>query len=189
MHRFSTWPNAAAWMVIVFCGPLLAANAAAQSTISFDPAAIEVLNSECSPDTFTVAIVIDDTDPEFQGFLLFVEFDPAVVEPVALLQGLLLQNAGFPVFFTWTNEGEGDDFIQLDVAILGGTADGPGELAQIRFQKIGVGVTPLDWIGITFRDEFNNPIDVVGQSGSAAILDCSVPVEPTSWGRIKSLLQ
>jgi hypothetical protein len=160
----------------------------AEPIIGFDPDPISVLHRECAPDTFSVAIVVDATPTPIQGFDVTLHFDPVVVTPVDVLEGALLTGSGSPTFFVWLNAGAVGDSVQINAAVLGGTVSGPGELAQIRFYKEMPGLSPLVWSKLDVRDDQNAPIAVTGDSGEVFIEGCSVPVEPTTWGRLKQTL-
>lgn len=165
------------------CG--LTAVALAEPTVGFDPAQITVLHRECSQDTFTVAVVVDATPTPVQGFEIIFRFDPAVIMPVEVIEGQLLQQSGFPTFFTWTNQAAVGDSVHIDAAVLGGTFQGPGELAQLRFEKLMPGFSDLTWWSLTFRDASNLPIPVLSTDGLVTIEACPVPRAPATWGEVK----
>jgi len=181
------WARTGALLVSLLLLHTLTNQAAAQpaAAVGFDPPFISVLNAPCSEDTFSVSVVIGDTPTPVQGFTFVFKFDPAVIEPVQVLEGSLLGGSPFPTFFVWLNAAAIGDSVQIDAAVLGGTFTGPGELAQIRFQKLYPTTTALTWTGLDFRDNQNLSIPVEGTSGFVEILPCPVPAQPSTWGRLK----
>jgi hypothetical protein len=188
MSRNPVRPGVHAACALACCLLLFAATLSSAQiipTVSFDPTPITVLHAPCSEDTFTVAVVIDDTPAPVQGFEFVFEFDPTVVEPVEVLEGGLLTGSGFPTFFVWLNQSAVGDSVKVNAAVLGGTFTGPGELVQIRFLKLWPATTPLDWRMLDFRDDQNLMIPVGSESGLVHIEPCPVAVEETTWGAVK----
>jgi hypothetical protein len=161
--------------------------------VSFDPLNGEFFMGEScppEPDTFSVAIVIDETPTPVKGFKFVFEFDATLMQPIDALPGELLIESGYPWFFSWTNAADtlvaDPDSVQIDAAVLGGTFVGPGVLGRIGFIMLDIGESDLAWRSLVFRDEDNYEITVGSVDGTVLIDVCPVPVTPTTWGHIKA---
>lgn len=149
-----------------FCGLLaMAVNGgvapASATTLTFDP----VDGAFAEGEQYTVQVVVDDV-ADLLGASLVVEFDPAVVMPLAVTAGGMLDDAGCGYFFDWINPDGFTNTVAVDLAFLGCTHTGGGALAQITFVGTGFGTSPLTLQDVDLRDGQNAPIAVDVAPGS-----------------------
>ncbi len=107
--------------------------------------------------------------------------NPVTVEPGALLAG-----SGCSWFFTWLNEPTpGVGHIDVDLAGLGCSVDGPGTIIHLQFTGVSPGSSPLACVSLLMRDSLNQTLDSTCVSGLLTY-EAAVPAEPTSWGLLKA---
>lgn len=116
-----------------------------------------------------VEVVVDEVQ-DLLGVSLILEFDPAVVTPVAVYPADSMNQAGCPLFFQWVNQGSFVNTIELDMALLGCTANVEGQLFTIEFAGVGNGTTALTMQDLELRDGNNDPISVESIGGSLTYL-------------------
>ena len=74
----------------------------------------------------------------------------------------------------------------MNGAVLGATVDGPGVLCTLTFKAIEVGTTPISVTHSDLRTGTNADISHTTQPATV-IVDKTIPVERTTWGRLKGL--
>jgi hypothetical protein len=152
------------------------------ATLSFSP----LNGSTTIGDTLTVQVTIDAVGPDdLQGFSFVLEFDPTVVSPASVGTGALVDSASCPNFFTWLNAAAVGDSIAVDVATLGCSVAGPGDLVELQFVGVNVGTSPLQWRSVTLRDSLNVNIPTTCVDGTIDV-QMAISVASRTWGRIKS---
>ncbi|RJR28242.1 MAG: hypothetical protein C4574_05210, partial [Candidatus Latescibacterota bacterium] len=104
---------------------------------------------------FQIEIAANDDVVGLMGYDVAVDFDDSYLEVLAVEEGALPADSGFPTFFRWMNPGCGCDSVFVNGAILGNTLDGPGALFTITFRAIRAGTTT---IGIR-RSDLRNGIN------------------------------
>lgn len=174
---FRGWPVVLVTL-LALCGPVLAAEAA---TLSFVPASTDL---NCRQEG-VVDLWIDGTAGDLRGFSIVVEFDPVVVEPVAVQVGPLLVDAPCPSFERWNNATAVGDSVWFDAASLGCSVSGPGPIARFRFLGLADGATPLQVRRATLRDGENQPIGWAALPGQL-VVSCPVGQADRSWSTLKA---
>jgi hypothetical protein len=134
--------------------------------------------------TLDVEIFIDENTLDLRGSSLEIDFDENVVAPVAVVAGSLVSGAACPYYLDWLNPGPGESTLQIDVANLGCSIDGPGAILKITFQGVLQGISPLECISLILRDGENH--EIVADCLPASIeYRCPVGVEERGWGMLK----
>lgn len=152
-------------MIPVAMAVLLLAGSATATTLSFTPDNPLFIG----PELQTVQVSVDDvTDLLAASFV--VGFDPAVVIPVAVSSGELIDDGPCPYFFQWMNPDGFTDTIEVDAAMLGCTTAGGGALLNITFAGVETGTSALTLIDVDFRDGQNNQMDVTLEVGAVSYL-------------------
>ncbi len=91
-----------------------------------------------------------------QGLSIPLGWDPAVVKPVSLVGGELLdRQTGVGVALA-PSPGT------VDVAVFGSALSGTGTVAQVRFEVLGAGDPGISLGEVTARDGRNQPVELVG---------------------------
>ena len=135
--------------------------------------------------TLEVEIHIDEYTLDLRGSSLEIDFDENVVEPIAIVAGSLVTGAACPFYLNWLNPGPGATTIQVDVANLGCSVDGPGAILKITFQGVNQGLSPLECISLILRDGDNHDIEADCVPASIEYR-CPVGVEESAWGMLKA---
>ena len=85
-------------------------------------------------------------------------FDPAVISPLAVLAGDLVNSAACGSFLQWLNQNPGENHLAIDLAMLGCSISGSGELVKIQFTGVANGLSPLTVNSVELRDGQNQII-------------------------------
>ena len=126
-------------------------------------------------------IFIDEYTLDLRGTSIEIDFDETIVVPIAVVAGSLVSGAACPFYLDWLNPGPGASTLQIDVANLGCSIDGPGAILKITFQGVLQGVSPLECLSLILRDGDNQ--DIVADCVPASIeYRCPVGVEDQGWG-------
>jgi hypothetical protein len=166
--------------------PVLLA-AAAGAALSFNP------SSQVVPaaGTGTVSVEVDAAAADLQGFSLVVQVDSTVVRPVAVQPGALLQALVPPCDHVvyWLDPPDSvssSTTVSFDGAGLGCSVDGPGAIADLEFECLREGISPVVFTAFDLRDSFNAGIPVT--STTFATIQCGeqISVRGESWGRVKA---
>ncbi len=136
-------------------------------------------------ETYTLEVLADPATTDLHGASLVLEFDAAILQPLAVTAGSLVTGAGCPHFFTWLNAGAPSDSIAVDLATLGCSVDGPGVLVQIVFEGAVQGISPVRLRSGILRDSQND--DIPFTSNEAEVdYRCPVADESVAWGAVKA---
>jgi hypothetical protein len=171
-----TVPAAAAVMLAALLLALPAFSVSADLSFECDPATCVF----SGPDTLDAYVLVDGTATDLRGFSLLLEYDPAIIIPVAVEPAGLLNEACFFSFFPNTASGT----VAVDAAGLGCSVDGPGRIVKIRFTGVAMGVSPLRCLNSILRNSLNQEIPHTCPEGSIEYAN-PIPVERTSWTRLK----
>jgi hypothetical protein len=176
-------------LVLVLCASTAALGV---PTIAFSPLHTQVdLMSY-----FFVDVSVNNEVLGITGYDFLIVFDEAIIQVDNVSEGGL--PAGYPgdTFFFWSDEGHpasvpvvtgGErNVLLIQGAILGGSVNGPGSLATIRFYAPTPGTSPLTFLVADLRDLNNNPIAATAVDGDVVVTP-GVAIEPASWGAIKAL--
>jgi len=136
-------------------------------------------------DEFDVDILVDAGFVDLMGYDISIVFNDSIIELIGVDEGPLPQSAAAPTFFWWTM-GSASDSVSVNGAVLGTTVDGPGILYTLKFKAIEVGTTPITVTYSDLRTGTNAGISHTTQSATV-IVDKTIPVEQTTWGRLKHL--
>jgi len=158
-----------------------APSAAAPIAVAVDPPT----SVFCCDDTLSVYVSVDANAVDLRGFSLTLEFNPAIVTPVAVLPGDLMTTAGCAFFLDWLNSTAVGDSISVDAATLGCSMVGPGRILELRFVGIAGGVSPLACRALSMRDSENNELDKICFSG-AITYEEPIGLEGRTWSVVKS---
>jgi len=134
-------------------------------------------------DEFGVDVLVDAGFVDLMGYDITIVFNSSIVELIGVTEGPLPQSAAAPTFFWWAAGGTADT-VAVSGAVLGTTVDGPGNLYTLTFKAKEVGTTQ---IAVTFSDIRTGTNTAIAHTTQSAtvIVDDSIPVEQTTWGRIK----
>ena len=115
--------------------------------LAIDPADTTVEIGEA----FDLDITVDANILLLQGYEVKIAFDPDTVSVDTVTQGALLPSGG-PTLFNW--QLLGTDTVHITDAVLGPGlfVDGPGVLATIRFEAIGLGSSAIHFAYSSLRD-------------------------------------
>ena len=137
------------------------------------------------PNTMVVDLTIDAAVVDLRGFSLTLSYDPAVLNPISVTAGSLVALAACGNSLYWIDPGTNDGSLEVDLALLGCSVDGPGSVLTIEFQGVGEGTTTLQCSTSIFRDSANAEIPV-----SCLPVDitysCPVPTALSTWGTLKA---
>jgi hypothetical protein len=136
-------------------------------------------------DQFEVDVLVDAGFVDLMGYDISIVFNSSLIELIGVDEGPLPQSAAAPTFFWWTM-GASTDSVAVNGAVLGTTVDGPGVLFTLRFKALEVGTTP---IAVTYSDLRTGTNEVITHTTQSAtvIVDKTIPVAQTTWGRLKHL--
>lgn len=124
---------------------------------------------------------------DLKGFQVVLSFDAAVLQALSSEKGSLLPAAATDAFFhSFLDNTVGSASVQLDAAVLNGSASGSGTLGTVRFRAIAIGTCPVSVSLVDFRDSANLT-STPSATGSIIRVFGPVPVLRSSWSRIKSL--
>jgi hypothetical protein len=134
---------------------------------------------------FSVDVSINSEVFGVTGYDLVIGFDEAIIRVNNVFEGSL--PSGYPgdTFFYWTDDDQPNE-LMIQGAMLGGSVNGPGSLARIRFYAPNPGTSPIDLVLVELRDINNYTIPVTCVGGDVVVTS-GVAVERTSWGQIKAL--
>ncbi len=123
---------------------------------------------------------------DFMGLSVEFQFDPSVIWPLAVFSGDTLDDTGCPYFLDWINTGSVVDTVEIDLALLGCSADVDGPMICLTFQGVAFGESPLTWLDVLVRDSENNSILVNWHDGMVSY-NSAVDVVPVNFGELKSI--
>lgn len=124
-----------------------------------------------------VDLWIDGGFSDLRGSSLVIEFDPLVLTPLVVTSGALLAYAACPDFVEWLNPGAGSGLIEVDLASLGCSVQGPGSILHMVFAGVGAGTSPLRVASAAMRDGANAPLVYTAIDGEVGF-DCGVTFVP-----------
>lgn len=161
---------------------LTADPAAASTVLTFVPPSGEVRCDE----EIDIEIRVDAGAVDLRGLSITLQFDAGLLDLVDVFAGQLFEDAPCDPFLYWTASSTG--VVQIDVAGLGCSVDGPGAVARIRVRGIADGLSPLAGLASTLRTSTNAPISATWTNG-ILLVSCPVGTEPISFGTLKALLR
>jgi len=127
--------------------------ASAQVPLGPQPAVDRFYCEEILVVSFNVGMVHD-----LRGMSLDLGFDPAVISPLAVLAGDFVNSAACGSFVQWLNPNPGENHLSIDLAMLGCSLNGSGELLKIQFAGVANGSSPLEVNSVELRDGQNHVI-------------------------------
>ncbi|MEY4375310.1 MAG: Cohesin domain [Candidatus Eisenbacteria bacterium] len=137
-------------------------------------------------DEVELRLLADDV-LDLKGFQVIISFDPAVLQALSAAQGSLLPANPAECFFYFAIDGDaGSGTVQIDAALLSGSAHGDGTLATVRFRAVALGHSPVVVSLVDFRDSANG-MSTPATTGATIRILGPVPTKRTSWGRLKKL--
>jgi hypothetical protein len=160
--------------ILFLTGPVSAAN------LTFVPTSSELACNEARP----VDVWIDGATTDLRGFSLVIEFDPNIVDPIAVEAGAALTSGDCPSYESWNNAAAVGDSVYFDAAGLGCSVDGPGPIARIWFSGVADGMTELSVRSAILRDSENRSITVDSEPGGI-VVSCPVSARARSWTTLK----
>ncbi|PJA76337.1 hypothetical protein CO151_03255 [bacterium CG_4_9_14_3_um_filter_65_15] len=167
--------------VIVSC--LISAPVAAQTAgLSLVPS---VGSFDCG-ETFTLDLMVDAQTIDLHGSSVVLEFNDAILAPLAVQPGALVTGAACPYFFDWTNASAIGDSIAVDLANLGCSVEGPGSILRVTFEGSVSGVSAVDCRSGILRDSLNQDIPYTCTGAEVNYL-CPIADDPQAWGSLKAL--
>jgi len=165
---------------LVLAVMFIAGNSHAATNLTFVPE-VEILGCE---DAWAIDVWVDVVAVDLRGISLVIEFDPALVLPVAVEAGQLLIDAPCEPVVSWNNETDIGDSVFVDIAGLGCSVAGPGPIARVYMAGLDDGTTPLVVRSVILRDSSNQTIDATS-TPSEITISCPVPLSDRSWTTIK----
>lgn len=167
-------------LILVIALALLPASARAATVLSFVPDSGEITCDE----QLDVEIHVDAGAVDLRGLTLKFTYDPTLLDLVDVFPGQLFVDAPCDPFLYTDPTPPG--VLQIDIAGLGCSVDGPGAVARVRFEgKSTDGISPLLGIAATLRDSANQGIGATWDDGQI-LVSCPVPNETTSWSALKA---
>jgi hypothetical protein len=170
-----------ALLSVVLCSLIVSAAKAQVLSGVTNPAGGEFV----CPNTILVDLGTDAAVVDLRGFSLTLSYDPAVLDPISVTAGSLVASASCGNTLYWIDPGNNDGSLEVDLALLGCSVNGPGSVLTIEFQGVGDGTTTLQCPDRIFRDSVNAeipmnflPVDIS--------YSCPVPTARHSWGMLKS---
>ena len=140
----------------------------------------------------TVVIGFDVTSDvtELMGYNIGVTFNHSLIDLQMAREGFLPASSSDTTFFYyWYDPATtGDDSVHVNGAVLGRTVDGPGTLFTLHFETAEVAEPETTTVWITYselRNGVNQPIAHTARGG-VIIIEPSIAVKRSSWGKIKS---
>ena len=164
------------WSLALFATAVLglgqAANAAPIASVDLDPLTpgVQEFGFALTGTSFEVDIVISGVDAgaPLNGFELDLDFDPAILAAISVVDGGFLLG---PVFVVHESVGSlSVEFAEVTLGSVGAT--GSGVLATIGFQAIGTGSSLLDLNDLILAAPFGLPIP------TAAVNDGTIAAAP-----------
>lgn len=168
-------------LLIVLVGAACALPAAAQ-LVSVVPA-----TSTPTVDFFDVEIVLDPQGASVMGAEVSIRFDTNIVRLLEILPGDWYTTPPADEYFFWDYTHPGTELIHFAGTSLGQALDVGGTLAICRFEAVGAGICPLDFLGLDVRDGENNRLDADHSSGDRIIIDDAVPTDSCALDAVKAL--
>jgi hypothetical protein len=138
-------------------------------------------------DTLYAYAVIDTGITDLRGYTFTLKFDPAVISPILVEQGPLIDGAACGATLFWVNQFAVGDSVKADLGLLGCSVDGPGRILKIGFVGVSPGSSPLTCYDTTMRDSNNHSIPHTCTPGFITYYLPPVPAVSKSWGHIKAM--
>ncbi len=123
---------------------------------------------------------------DFMGLSVQFQFNPEVIWPLDVYSGQALDDVGCSYFLDWLNADNIVDTVEIDLALLGCSAEMDGSVICLSFQGVEFGESPLDWLDVAVRDSENNTILVNWYDGMVSY-NSVVDVIPVNLGELKSI--
>lgn len=164
----------------ILIGLLMLAEGLVGATISISPAS-PVVNLG---DPVTVNLVLDATAQDLYGYQFSLGFDPTVLQAVSVTDGGLL---GLTGNFSGGTVDNTAGTLTLVFDFLNGSVPGvagPGTLASVGFQAIGVGVSTVDFLptgDLVLSDSLGLELQSNGVGAQVQVVGAEIP-EPASLG-------
>jgi Cohesin domain len=99
-----------------------------------------------------------------------VEFDPAVLEFLAVEEGPAVGGAMQPILLASVSPARpGDLAVGLSLVETGGLLRGAGTVMRLKFRAIGPGASPLDFSRATIRGRMSEPMDARFQNAAVEV--------------------
>ncbi|MEY4070946.1 MAG: Cohesin domain [Candidatus Eisenbacteria bacterium] len=124
---------------------------------------------------------------DLKGFQIELSFDSSVLQALSAAGGALLPPGAAGSFFqSFLDNAPAVGRVQLDAAVLTGSASGAGVLGTVRFRAIAIGTSPVTVALVDFRDSANVS-STPSSTGSTIRVFGPVSATRSSWTRLKSL--
>lgn len=133
---------------------------------------------------FGLHFYVEDDTTELMGYDILFSFDVDSLELVSVEEGSLPAECEEETFF-YSDTSFGPGTVEVSGAILGGVVMTPGVLFTVTFKAITEGKTYVEIEESELRDGSNNAIPHTTRRGIVVIVG-EVPVERSSWGRLKA---
>ena len=147
------------WLLLVLLAGYLfgwTSPASAQVPLGPHPAVDRFYCEEILEVSFDVGAVND-----LRGMTLDLGFDPAVISPLSVLAGDFVNSGACGSFVQWLNQNPGENHLSIDLAMLGCSLSGSGELLKIQFVGVANGTSPLTVNSVELRDGLNHVISAL----------------------------
>jgi hypothetical protein len=150
-------------------------------------------------DYCTVEVMINDEVLGVTGYNLLIDFDEGIILVDSVFEGNLPWDYQGDTFFYWSDDGNPSNALRIQGAVLGGSVNGQGSLASVRFYGLDLGTSPLGFLSVDLRDIDNHSIPVTWVGGDVVVsmpstgvdgdlvVTPAIPAASVSWGRIKAL--
>ena len=86
------------------------------------------------PNPIVVDLTIDPAVADLRGFSITLSYDPAVLNPLSVTAGPLVASASCGNTVYWIDPATNDGSLEVDLALLGCSVDGPGSVLTIRIR-------------------------------------------------------
>lgn len=155
---------------------------AAAQLVSIDPP-----TTEPASDVFDVLILLDPQGESVMGVEVSIRFDTNIVKLLEVLPGDWYTTPPADQYFFWDYTHPGTELIHFAGTSLGQPLDVGGTLAICRFEAVGAGICPLDFLGLDVRDGDNNRLNAEHSSGDRIIIDAAVATDSCPLESVKAL--
>lgn len=157
----SSIPQRLAWATALLL-LLIAPASARQAALGPQPA----VGTFYCEEILEVPILLGPAAVDLRGVSLRIGFDPAVISPIQVLPGSAVDGAACGHYLDWLNPGPGETTVDVDLALLGCSINGGGEILVLRFAGVADGTSPLTVVSADLRNSVNAsiPVDTIDAS-------------------------
>jgi hypothetical protein len=141
------------------------AGAADAQTVTIDPAVTQPTTLH-----FEVGVAMDTQGLSVLGMEIRINFVSSVVHLDSITPGSWVTSSGYNYFF-YDHSPSGPGFqAHFALAMLDGLLNGSGTVAVMHFTVLDVGVSPLNFMDVDVRGQFNDNLGFTGTLGNLILI-------------------